>query len=668
MSTALSWVLVMSVFLTMTWALFSLVTNFFYTQSASQLEATERQVDRLNTVISIDSTTFSPCQYTATVRNQSQGISIADYTDVDVITRHKNLAGNYVATRHVSGDWTVSSIDPDNTNPNVWDPDETATLAFELDSDPVKGSLGTLAVAVPGGTTDSAYFDAYDCPLLWPFYWHNDPTPPTGDTASHSILQMNNSQPTYTGDLSNYDTDRDAFPGLVIEKGGSGVNETDPEQHQVWRAGPLTEPLVSKGSVFIDFWAGTENFQDKKKGTITVFLRDRNATGDYTEIGSGTISNINWQGGTTTFVKSTITVPDINYIVPEGHYLEAKLIVPPDSSGHMWFAYDTVTYPAVMLMDTALATYYPHSETVSFGPRNRRKITFDNSGSGEALLDFPVLVSLSSGDNIDYSKTQDQGQDIRFFDDDGTTQLSYEIERWDESGTSTVWVKVPQINTGSNTDFIWMYYNDPTTGDAQNATGVWDSNFTGVWHLKEKPTVDPNASDSTSNNNDGTFVGTMTSGDQISGKIGGSLDFDGADDYVDISNVVPEVNVTQGTLSAWINMQGGMESDGLGHGIFGVGSSANNDNSIALKKGSANGLNLKYRVSDTNSEAKIPGISTGGNTWYHIVGVWDSGNVYIYQDGSLVDSVPRGADINLSNLDQGTFGADSQAARNLIPS
>ncbi|KKS21017.1 MAG: hypothetical protein UU80_C0036G0004, partial [candidate division WWE3 bacterium GW2011_GWA1_41_8] len=75
---------------------------------------------------------------------------------------------------------------------------------------------------------------------------------------------------------------------------------------------------------------------------------------------------------------------------------------------------------------------------------NRRKVTFNNSASAVDLTNFPVLVKLNS-DRIDYSKTQGYGQDIRFTDSDGNTPLSYEIEKWDETGESIVWVKVPNI-------------------------------------------------------------------------------------------------------------------------------------------------------------------------------------------------------------------------------
>jgi len=117
----------------------------------------------------------------------------------------------------------------------------------------------------------------------------------------------------------------------------------------------------------------------------------------------------------------------------------------------------------------------------------RRKITFDNSAQAENLTNFPVLVKLSSS-NINYSNTQDSGQDIRFTDSDGTTLLSYEIEKWDETGSSFVWVKVPQIDASSSTDSIYMYYGNSSATDAQAATSVWSNGYSHVYHLNNSTT------------------------------------------------------------------------------------------------------------------------------------------------------------------------------------
>jgi len=179
-------------------------------------------------------------------------------------------------------------------------------------------------------------------------------------------------------------------------------------------------------------------------------------------------------------------------------------------------------------------------------------VTFDTRDSylgvtSENLIDFPVLVKLTSS-NVDYSKTQDAGQDLRFTDSDGATALSYEIEKWDESGTSYVWVKVPQIDINSNTGYIYFYYGNSTVADGQSKTEVWDSNFRGVWHLNDAgPT---NATDSTTNGYTGTQSGGVTFG--APGKIGPAASFDGSNDY--IGTTVAITSTGKLTMSGWFYM------------------------------------------------------------------------------------------------------------------
>ncbi|MGE5392704.1 MAG: DUF2341 domain-containing protein [Candidatus Saccharibacteria bacterium] len=178
--------------------------------------------------------------------------------------------------------------------------------------------------------------------------------------------------------------------------------------------------------------------------------------------------------------------------------------------------------------------------------KNRRKITFDNSASTENLVNFPVLISLNQS-NIDYAKTHNNGADIRFVDPDGT-ELKYEIEKWDSSGTSSIWVKIPQLSK-TNTDYIWMYYNNATATDAQTPTEVWDDNFSGVWHQSDSQ-ADPNVSDSV-----GVTMGTAqanTATKAVSGKMGGALTYNGTSDYVSLGSGPAFTPTSNGfTVSGW---------------------------------------------------------------------------------------------------------------------
>ncbi|TSD02144.1 MAG: LamG domain-containing protein, partial [Parcubacteria group bacterium Athens0714_24] len=260
---------------------------------------------------------------------------------------------------------------------------------------------------------------------------------------------------------------------------------------------------------------------------------------------------------------------------------------------------------------------------------NRKKITFSNSASTENLINFPALIILNSS-RIDYGKTQNSGQDIRFFDSDGTTALPYEIEKWDESGTSYVWVKVPQIDAGSNTDYIWMYYNNTSASDAQNAPAVWDSNFKGVWHLPNGTIL--SANDSTSNGNNATAItSTVTSG-----KIDGAASFNGTTRVT-----LPSINVTTAfTLEAWIYptafntgydriLTKAWISNANPYQVYSINFTGSGPRYISLVAGSATFRHIMASLTSVTL-----------NQWMHVVGTYDgvAGNLKIYVNGDLDNS------------------------------
>ena len=102
------------------------------------------------------------------------------------------------------------------------------------------------------------------------------------------------------------------------------------------------------------------------------------------------------------------------------------------------------------LSDTFLKTDYAKAMTVSFP---------GYSGSTE-LTNFPVLVRLSTSiDGFTYGDfTMANGGDLRFTDAEGHL-LPHEVETWNESGVSTVWVKVPSL---TSTTKIFAYYGCDT--------------------------------------------------------------------------------------------------------------------------------------------------------------------------------------------------------------
>ncbi len=236
---------------------------------------------------------------------------------------------------------------------------ERVALITDIDYTVPSGHQLELKIVVDDASNDDMEFayDVEDFPSLvnlsfFPpipttsLYLHNLPTLPTGDTSAQPVLPIDTTPP-IAANLFDYDLP-DKKPGLTLKKSLMGLSETDPEQFQVWRTGTLSSPMEIAGDVFVSLWSAIRNFQNNQSGAVTMYLRDYDGSA-YTEIANGSVFIFDWQKGTSDFINATIMMLDVNYTVPTGHELEARLIADDiKASKDMWFAYDTAAYPSVI--------------------------------------------------------------------------------------------------------------------------------------------------------------------------------------------------------------------------------------------------------------------------------------------------------------------------------
>lgn len=183
-------------------------------------------------------------------------------------------------------------------------------------------------------------------------------------------------------------------------------------------------------------------------------------------------------------------------------------------------ARSAVAFLFVSLMFTAMAEVTPDDYA--------KKLTItlsDAVGEGE-LENFPVLVRLSESiQGFKYADFKEvKGADMIFTDEAGNL-LSHEVDTWDASGTSLVWVKIPSAQAGVK---IVCYFGGPSAAETVDPTAVW-SNYTGVWHMGEtkRGTYDEAEYDMVPNatglaGTDGILDGQTKSG--AAGAIGKSVD------------------------------------------------------------------------------------------------------------------------------------------------
>jgi hypothetical protein len=249
---------------------------------------------------------------------------------------------------------------------------------------------------------------------------------------------------------------------------------------------------------------------------------------------------------------------------------------------------------------------------------------------GQPLTNFPALITLnpSTISGLAYSQFQSNGADLRFTDASGTAMLPFEMDEWNDGGSSTLWVQIPLLS-GSN---IWAYWGNANDTDvAPGATNVWlDADYEIVYHLKQSalPFADSTGQYPATNG----FAPSPTNG-----VVGHGASFNGTSDYLTPG---PVTLSNQFTAYAWIyvkssdtdiqtiwaNQVGGYGANGIS---WFVDSYQTSDREQHLDAG--NGAGTGYDV--------VIGTASSGQ-WHFMVSTWDQPNTKVtsYVDGSLLGS------------------------------
>ena len=197
----------------------------------------------------------------------------------------------------------------------------------------------------------------------------------------------------------------------------------------------------------------------------------------------------------------------------------------------------------------------------------RVEITLDNTNVDSDLTHFPVLIKLGHNVGVDgqdlgvvFDELTTNSLKIAVTDEDGTTQMYVEVEKWDNTVPEAVlWASSSTfVLHSARPTKIFLYY-DSTQDDNATYVGVpnsvvaesvWDANFLMVQHMQDGAS---NAAtyDSTSNDNDGAKLGANEP-IEATGKIGDGQLFDNNDDFIETA--APVIPLTDFTVSALINV------------------------------------------------------------------------------------------------------------------
>ena len=270
----------------------------------------------------------------------------------------------------------------------------------------------------------------------------------------------------------------------------------------------------------------------------------------------------------------------------------------------------------------------------------RKALTIDSAQVPSDQTNFAVLISITDTDLA--AGARSDGFDIVFTDSAGTTKLDHEIESYSSgTGALVAWVRVPTLTSSAN-NTVYLYYGYASATDQQNAPGVWDANYVGVWHLDESPANGVAGHDeSTGNPTDGTplnFNGAVGSRTNGVGQIDGADELDGVDDRVDAGSDAVLDDLGPLTISAWVkpdtygasNAPTVIRKDsgsGSGRWLFGIDNTAPESNSLEFLKG---------HTTTTLDVASATGVIVIG-AWQQVVATWDGSvnvsGVHLYVNG-----------------------------------
>jgi autotransporter-associated beta strand protein len=161
--------------------------------------------------------------------------------------------------------------------------------------------------------------------------------------------------------------------------------------------------------------------------------RGTSAAGPFSSLASGL--------DTTSFTDESAT-PGVQYfyVLNASNHSGSGPLSPPVSA--------TIPANDSSLWNSGLMTGWAHGA----------RIAFPGYIHSETLTNFPVLVALDATQIPGFSYSQfafSNGADLRFTDAAGTTELNYEMDTWNPTGTSYVWVQIPSLSSATTICAFW---------------------------------------------------------------------------------------------------------------------------------------------------------------------------------------------------------------------
>ena len=273
-----------------------------------------------------------------------------------------------------------------------------------------------------------------------------------------------------------------------------------------------------------------------------------------------------------------------------------------------------------------------------------------------ALANFPVLVRLAENAPTGFHYADCPTASCIWFTDENDDAIPCDVDTWDTTGTSLVWVSVPSLSDATKITMHWDAIGAPAGQPASSQ--VWSlANYVGVWHMNEllvdgTGTYTPDASGKgwnayKANEADGYPVTISDAGIAASAPpTGHAMVNQLGDSQRTTGGFIVHSDLTYGTT---------IGTSGFTVSLFEENSSGNNDRAFAIGGTRGNqwengcltaNKNTTYVMSPNSGHGNFTyGDSLADNAWRHIAGVFNTtlagyvGGVYKNPNKSGVNPV-----------------------------
>ena len=258
------------------------------------------------------------------------------------------------------------------------------------------------------------------------------------------------------------------------------------------------------------------------------------------------------------------------------------------------------------------------------GWNDRIILAIDHTKVDRYILNMPVLLVIDNT-MIDFTKVQDNGEDIRIVPANHSKELPYEFDVFDKNnGIMKLWVLIESIPSNTPT-FFFLYYNNPSATSGENSTQLWNAcNCIMSLHFSELKGISyDSANDRLADGQNGspTFV--------QDGSVGTSIVFNGSTDIY--YNYLSSFNIHNYTIEVYFKRTGNPTHSGICGTRFG------SDYTMDFK--TENDCYYHYSIGTGSNWIHYADVGSNAlptNVWYHGVLRVGGGHINVFHEGNQI--------------------------------